>query len=188
MTAIDRFDPFTNRLCRNVRNALSEAFMDALQAMDMLPVRQAAGYFIEDTLPEPVRIYIDRRMAAYADVLADIRRQPSEDPLDVAMRIWDRRLFFETHEYLEPFWMRAEGEQRTLLQALIRAAGTYVHLERGHRKGAERIAAKAIAGIARHQDRLAGYVDARLLLAKLKSLDPEPPVLSGSAGSAPPDR
>ena len=181
MTQIDRFDPFNDRLCRDVRNALSEAFITALDQADLKPVRRAAGIFLEETPPEAVKAYIDDRLAAYTGVLTELRRRPSDDPLEVAFRIWDGRLFFETHEYLEQFWMGAEGERKKLFQAVIRAAGTYVHLEQGNRKGAARIAAKAIDALDCQQERLSPYIDAHLLLEKLRSLDPVPPKLSGTA-------
>ncbi len=181
MSAIDRFDPFNNRLCRNVRNALSEGFKDAIQQADMQPVVRIAGFFTADAPPEAVKDYIDERLKAYAQALADIRRHPSQDPLDRAFFIWDRGLFFETHEYLEQFWMTAEGDAKRLLQAIIRAAGAYVHLEQGNLKGAGRIAAKAIAALETLQDRLSAHADPQMLLEKLRNLDPVPPKLSGTA-------
>jgi hypothetical protein len=182
MIEIERFDPFNNRLCRNVRNALSENFKKVLEQKEMQPVRRVAGFFLNDPLPPCVRTYIDQRLAAYEQVLADVRNRELEDPLDIAVAIWDRRLFFETHEYLETHWMTAEGDEKKLLQAIIRAAGAYVHLEQGNINGAKRIAAKAVAVLERHQDRLAPFADPRLLLEKLRSLDPEPPMLAGTAG------
>ncbi|MCB2147062.1 MAG: DUF309 domain-containing protein [Deltaproteobacteria bacterium] len=182
MIEIERFDPFNNRLCRNVRNALSESFKKVLEQKEMEPVRRAAGFFLDDPLPACVRTYIDQRLAAYEQVLADVRNRQLDEPLDIAVAIWDRRLFFETHEYLEPHWMTADGEDKMLLQAIIRAAGAYVHLEQGNLTGAKRIAAKAEAFLEAHQDRLSPYADPRLLLAKLKSLDPIPPTLAGTAG------
>lgn len=182
MIEIDRFDPFNNRLCRNVRNALSENFKKVLEQNKMQPVRRVAGFFLNDPLPGCVRAYIDQRLAAYEQVLADVRNRQLEEPLDIAVAIWDRRLFFETHEYLEPHWMTAGGEDKKLLQAIIRAAGAYVHLEQGNLTGAKRIAAKAVAVLESHQDRLSPYADPRLLLATLRSLDPVPPTLAGTAG------
>ncbi|WP_319407589.1 DUF309 domain-containing protein [uncultured Desulfosarcina sp.] len=182
MIEIERFDPFNNRLCRNVRNALSENFKKVLEQKEMQPVRRAAGFFLNDPLPGCVRTYIDQRLAAYEQVLADVRNRQLDDPLDVAVAIWDRGLFFETHEYLEPYWMTADGDDKKLLQAIIRAAGAYVHLEQGNLTGAKRIAAKAMAVLEVYQDRLSPYLDPRLLLATLKSLDPMPPTFAGTAG------
>jgi len=182
MIEIERFDPFNNRLCRNVRNALSENFKKVLEQKDMQPVRRIAGFFLDDPLPASVKTYIGQRLAAYEQVLADVRNRELEDPLDIAVAIWDRRLFFETHEYLEPHWMTADGDDKKLLQAIIRAAGAYVHLEQGNINGAKRIAAKAVAVLEVNQDRLSPFADPRLLLEKLRSLDPRPPTLAGTAG------
>lgn len=178
MSEIDRFDPFNSRLCRNVRNALCEGFKDALEEGALQPVHRTANFFLDGDLPDVVRAYIDKRLTAYEGVLADLQDCPADDPLDIAPRIWNRRLFFETHEYLEPFWMAAEGDGKRLLQALIRAAGAYVHLEQGNRSAARRIAAKALQGIEQHRQRLTPYFDPQLLMDKLRSLDPDPPRLS----------
>jgi hypothetical protein len=123
-----------------------------------------------------IRDYIDKRLAAYEKVLADSRDCRPADAVGIALIIWRHRLFFETHEYLEPFWLASGGDEKRMLQALIRAAGTYVHLEQGNRIAARRIAAKAMAAIEKHRQRLALHIDPQLLLDKLRSLDPEPPV------------
>jgi hypothetical protein len=177
----ERFDPFNNRLCRNVRNALSENFKTVLEQKKMQPVRHVAGFFLNDPLPSCVRTYIDQRLAAYERVLTNVLNHQLDDPLEIAVAIWDQHLFFETHEYLEHYWMTADGDDKKLLQALIRAAGAYVHLEQGNLIGAKRIAAKAVAVLEVHQDRLSPYADPRLLLAKLRSLDPKPPTLAGTS-------
>jgi hypothetical protein len=178
MTAIERFDPFNNRLCRNVRNALSEGFLKVLEQKEMQPVRRIAGFFLDDDLPAVVRAYIDQRLSAYEQALATVKKCRTDEPMDVAVRVWNHRLFFETHEYLEQFWMTAEGEEKQLLQALIRAAGAYVHIEQANLTGARRIADKALAVLEEQADRLALYFDPQLLLNKLRTLDPEPPVFA----------
>lgn len=182
MNSIDRFDPFNNRLCRNVRNALSEAFVTAVEEKDLQPVGHIADSFLNEALPACVADYIHRRLATYETVLVVLDSKGLTDPLEIALAIWDGRLFFETHEYLEPHWMAAAGDEKRLFQALIRAAGTYVHLEQGNLAAARRIAGKAIQGISQGKDRLAVHTDPRRLLDKLKSLDPVPPTLSGTAG------
>lgn len=181
MNEIDRFDPFNNRLCRNVRNALSEGFKDVLDKRDMHPVRRITSFFLNNPQPACVNDYINRRLAAYDQVLGDVSRRHFDDPLDIAMVIWDQGLFFETHEYLEQYWLTADGDEKKLLQAIIRAAGAYVHLEQGNLIGATRIAGKAIGPLERFRDRLTPHADVELLLDKLKTLDPIPPVLSGPA-------
>jgi len=185
MDPIERFDPFNDRLCRNVRNALCEAFKLAIEENDLHPVDDVAQAFMNETLPACVSDYIEHRIAAYDAVLAELDANAVSDPLDVALVIWDRRLFFETHEYLEPYWLAAGGDDKRLLQALIRFAGTYVHLEQGNLTAAERISVKAIDGLSRFKDRLALYADPQRLLDKLKTLDPVPPKLSGTAKTSP---
>jgi uncharacterized protein len=180
MVAIDRFDPFNDRLCRKVRNALAEGFKYALKKGDMRPLRAMADTFLRDLPPACIETYIRRRLAAYEKVLAEVSVRLLKHPLDIAVVIWDRQLFFETHEYLEPYWMDAADDEKRLFQSMIRAAGTYVHLEQGNRKGAERIAGKAIAGLARTGERLAPFADPQLLIKKLSELDPIPPKLAGT--------
>lgn len=180
MVDIERFDPFNNRLCRNVRNALSESFKAVLTEKQISPAQRTAGFFFGEPLPTCVKDYIDSRLAAYQSVLTDVCSKDLDDPLAVAVVIWDRRLFFETHEYLEQHWITATGEDKQVFQAVIRAAGAYVHLEQGNLNGAKRIAAKAIAVLEKHQDRLAPYASPQVLLAKLRALDPVPPKLAGT--------
>jgi hypothetical protein len=178
MSQTIRFDPFNSRLCRNVRNALCEGFKSALSVKELQPVKRVAGFFREEPQPAHVRTYIDDRLEAYEKVLTEVIDLRLEHPLDIAMKIWDCRLFFETHEYLETFWLGAKGEEKALLQALIRAAGTYVHLEQGNQTGAKRISSKAIPVLKEKRSLLDGHADAELLLTKLNALDPEPPRLS----------
>ncbi len=177
MIDIERFDPFNNRMCRNVRNALSESFNKVLEQKKMQPLRRVSEFFLNDPMPACVKTYIDRRLSAYERVLADVRENQLDDPLKIAVAIWNRHLFFETHEYLEQHWMTADGEEKKLLQAIIRAAGAYVHLEQGNLVGARRIADKAVCVLEKQQDRLAPYTDPQRLLVKLRNLDPVPPVL-----------
>jgi hypothetical protein len=62
-----------------------------------------------------------------------------------AARLADAGLFFEAHELLEPAWMRAEGRERTALQALIQVAVACHHAEHGNRAGAVSLLAEGLA-------------------------------------------
>ena len=61
-------------------------------------------------------------------------------PLDAALAaaavLFDAGLYFETHEALEPYWMRAEGGDREALQGLIQVAVGFQHLANGNLGGA----------------------------------------------------
>ena len=61
---------------------------------------------------------------------------PLPAALAAAAVLFDAGLYFETHEALEPYWMRAEGGDRETLQGLIQAAVGFQHLANGNVGGA----------------------------------------------------
>ena len=58
------------------------------------------------------------------------------EALDEAGDLFDVGLFFEVHELLEPYWLRAEGAPREALQGLIQIAVGFQHLANGNLEGA----------------------------------------------------
>ena len=64
-------------------------------------------------------------------------REPSlSQALDQAAALFDARLDFEVHEFLEPFWMSAQGPGKEALQGLIQVAVGYHHLANNNLTGA----------------------------------------------------
>jgi hypothetical protein len=65
---------------------------------------------------------------------------PADAPLEMALRqaalLFDGRLYFEVHELLEPYWLRAAGGERETLQGLIQVAVGFHHLGNGNGAGA----------------------------------------------------
>lgn len=65
---------------------------------------------------------------------------PADAPLAPALEnaavLFDAGLFFETHELLEPHWVRAEGGTREALQGLIQVAVGFEHLAHDNVRGA----------------------------------------------------
>ena len=61
---------------------------------------------------------------------------PLEARLDEAAMLFQAGLYFETHELLEPAWLRAEGATRGALQGLIQVAVGFQHLANGNLDGA----------------------------------------------------
>src|SRR5438552_17915417 len=57
---------------------------------------------------------------------------PADPPLATALvsaaLLFHAHLYFEVHELLEPYWMRAEGSARIALQGLIQVAVGFQHL------------------------------------------------------------
>lgn len=98
--------------------------------------------------------------------------------------LWNQELFFEVHEWLEKGWLKAHGTDKSILQALIRAAGTYVHLKHGQREGAKKMAAKAVQTLLQHKAMVPAIFNVEVLIAKLAALDPVPPKLGDENRSA----
>jgi hypothetical protein len=171
------FDPFHNRLCRNIRNELSICFINSIHKGDLSPVADAVEKYKSQD-PEPfIGSYMDNRFMRYQSVVSDIQSQhiPMEDTYGIACRIWNQSLFFEFHEWLELFWHRAAGTEKKVLQTLIRSAGVYLLLESGRMNGARKMAAKAAAGLSELQAIVPGSFDVARLIDKFSALDPVPP-------------
>ncbi|MGD9687768.1 MAG: DUF309 domain-containing protein, partial [Desulfobacter sp.] len=59
-------------------------------------------------------------------------------------------LFFECHEWLEQNYRAAQGQEKKVLQAMIRTAGTFELLAYNRKKAAVSVAAKALAVLEPH--------------------------------------
>ena len=178
-SAATGFNPFENRLCRDIRNELSESLIQSITAGSIAPSRIIANNYI-DKNPAPALIhYIQDRITRYRALLACMpsgdRNRSSVYP--VAVRLWNQGLFFEVHEWMEVQWQRGQGVEKKIMQGLIQAAGMYVHLEYGRRQGAEKIARKAVSGLRAHQDAARRHFNVDQLIDHLQRFDPTPPKL-----------
>lgn len=68
-------------------------------------------------------------------------------------RLFNRRLFYETHEEWEEAWRRSAGPRRELLRGLIQWAVAYEHLKRGNRVGTRSLLRQAIRRLRPHARR-----------------------------------
>jgi predicted metal-dependent hydrolase len=66
--------------------------------------------------------------------------------------------FFESHEAWEHVWKRTHGDDKRFYQGLIQAAAAILHAQRGNRKGAMALYAKA-------SEKLDGFHDVHMNLA-----------------------
>ncbi len=170
------FQPFTDRLSRDIRNALSRSFVTVLQQKSISSAQSVAQQYLNDGVEPCYQEYIRNRLVRYNTVLAKLGDENPE-PLLLALLLWDEQLFFEVHEVLEHVWLEEKGEEKLFLQAMIRAAGVYIKLEAGYPHQASRIAAKAIPVLHKNQHRLARYGQAQLLLNALATPSLPPPKL-----------
>ena len=170
-----QFNPFEDRLSRDIRNDLSETVSQLLESGSTAGAEEVAAGYRQKNLTQHYLDYIDERLKRYNLALETL----SEDCglLDQAAVFWDLALFFEVHEILEPAWIKATGEQKRLLQALIRAAGVYINLELGYEQRARKISAKALPVIKELQQELGGSINGEALIAALENLPPKAPRL-----------
>ncbi len=169
------FDPFNERLCRDIRNDLSTAFVQSLQESDQDILDAEVKRYLQLDLPPYCLEYIHLRKEKFDEILTITLQGKVTNRYQIALAMWDQELFFELHEYLEQAWYLADGKEKEFLQAMIRAAGTYIHLQRGNRKGARTMSLKAVSSFEKLRTFAPGFLNLDLLLSKLRVLDPVPP-------------
>lgn len=174
--SVIQFDPFNDRLSRDIRNALSTSLTTCLEEKSISVAEETAKHFEPESLPACYQDYIKNRLNAYRIAIEKITAI-EEDPLRQAIILWDLKLFFEVHEVLEHAWLQAVGDEKLILQALIRAAGAYIKYEIGALSPASRLADKAIIVLSEHKTFLTTYFEPDLLLESLQDLAKEPPKL-----------
>jgi hypothetical protein len=172
------FNPFEDRLSRDIRNDLSASLPQVLESRCLDSARSVADAYLQNNPAKIYRDYIERRLTAYRQVLESLGPSRPPAPLTTAAVLWDLGLFFEVHEVLELHWLQATGDLKQLLQALIRAAGVYIYLEAGYPQRSAKIAAKAVPVLRRLRDLAAEQLQIEALIAALEEpLDTVPPRL-----------
>ncbi len=171
------FNPFEDRLSRDIRNSLSEGLAQAVETGSTEKLVQTVADYRQQHLADPYHAYLEDRYARYTKALEKIQTGIS-DPIQQAMILWNLGLFFEVHEVLEHAWYSAEGEMKVTLQALIRAAGVYIKQEYGFNDAAGRIAAKAIPVLRANGNILDRYFKTEKLTSALKNPADAAPVLT----------
>jgi hypothetical protein len=170
------FNPFEDRLSRDLRNELSEGLAMAIETGNTVPLAETVNKYRQQPLAECYRTYLEDRYGRYEKALASIVPDIT-DPIHRGLILWDLGLFFEVHEVLEHAWYTAEGAMRLTLQALVRAAGVYIKREYGYHDSAARIADKAVPVLADNRALLIGYFNPDELIAALLDRKSAPPKL-----------
>ena len=176
-----KFDPFNNRLSRDIRNTLSEAFMAALSRMEPAAYRDEADIWRAKN-PSHVHLdYIEDRLQRFDRVFEQVKAFSLDEPLVQSLVIWNNGLFFEFHDHLEGILQQTTGDDREALKGLIKAAGVYVHHEFNHQQAVKRLSTKSYNLIRQYAFCLTFIKNLDVLLQKLSALDPDPPKLENSA-------
>ncbi|MCP4343147.1 MAG: DUF309 domain-containing protein [Desulfobulbaceae bacterium] len=171
------FNPFEDRLSRDIRNDLSEGLAEAVETGSSDKLTKIVKNYRQQPLADYYRDYLEDRYVRYEQALQAISVAIT-DPIQQALVLWNLELFFEVHEVLEHAWYSAEGNMKLTLQALIRAAGVYIKRKYGFNDSANRIAAKAIPVLEANQEILGAYFKTKKLTSALKSPEALPPKLS----------
>ncbi len=170
------FQPFSDRLSRDIRNDLSESLVDVIREQTLAPAQDVADRYLQ-TQPAPVYCdYINDRLVRYQRAL-DTVGEKTDNPLFIDFVLWDEQLFFEVHEILEHAWLKAEGEEKLFLQAMIRAAGVYIKRDAGYAEVAVRIGLKALPVLENNRHRLKAYTDPDRLIQALRHEAAHAPLL-----------
>ncbi len=101
--------------------------------------RRADGWHVKSGFRQHADT-LGERAARAVRALAGRPLSAVDAPLDVALgaatALFDAGLYFEVHEILEPYWMRADAADRQSLQGLIQVAVGFQHLANGNLDGA----------------------------------------------------
>ncbi len=180
---VTQFNPFEDRLARDIRNGLSGTILQVFAEKNLSPALKVTRHYLQiphDSIHED---YIDIRLSRYKQALLIINEEELVDTWDQALVLWDLGLFFEVHEVLEHVWLQATGTKKLILQAMIRAAGMYIKLhDQKNERGARKMATKAADVLEEYRQAVPPNLPLAILLTKLRNLDPSPPLLR----SAPP--
>ena len=79
-----------------------------------------------------------------------------------AARLFNAKLYFEAHDYLEDAWRDAQGDERAFLQALIHVSVGMYHVAAANHQGAVNLLTRALEALARFSPSTAGLEVAAL--------------------------
>ena len=179
----DDFDPFNDRLSRDIRNSLSEAFVDSLAQTQPYGYQTTAEKWLtgKPTAGAGCRAYIQDRLHRYDRVLEEIKAAHLTDALLQSLVIWNNGLYFEFHDHLERIWQKTTGDEHQALKALIKAAGVFIHMEYNHLQAAQSLATKSVNQMLRYSHCLTFITNLDVFAEKIKNLDPVSPKLENPA-------
>jgi hypothetical protein len=150
----ERFDPFSFRLARDIRNTLSKAFLQSLNQHDPVIFQKNADDILRQKLAPQYQNYIKDRLARYDKALAIIIKQDISEVVEQSEVLWNLQLFYEMHEILEGIWIKSDGARRKALQGLIRAAGMKIHADQGRHNAAKSMAEKSLTDLMEYRSAL----------------------------------
>lgn len=138
------FDPFADRLARDIRNELSTAFVRGLDTNRNDFYKVVAERYLAKNLPAVHYNYIFDRLDRYQKALCILAQNHISDPFEQSVVLWNNGLLFEVHERLETILQNVSGEVRQAIKGVIQAIAAYLHRQCGHGEVSLRLARKSI--------------------------------------------
>jgi predicted metal-dependent hydrolase len=86
-----------------------------------------------------------------------------EPELEEFISLFNNKEFFDAHEVLEQLWLETEGEDKNFYKGLIQCAVALAHLQRGNRKGADKVCGTACAYLDRYPSAYLGIQNEALV-------------------------
>ena len=97
MVEISNFNPFEDRLSRDIRNRLSSGLAEAIETENGESLLSLFNKYQKRKLPRYCSDYIEERSLLYTQALTAIETG-EKDPIHRGLILWDLELFFEMHE------------------------------------------------------------------------------------------
>ncbi len=179
--APEKFDPFNQRLSRDIRNSLTDAFMTSLKQKNAGCYLDLSQRWLNKDLASVYKDYIQDRVLRYGRAFQRIQQEQIDNARIQAVILWNDGLFFEVHDILEDIWHKKQGNERQAVKGLIKAAGVYVHLESDRLNSAERLALKSVRLLKEYEKELGFISNLNVLISALENCDPVPPTLKLSS-------
>ena len=166
------FDPYSQRLARDVRNTLGHWFVHGLMDGAPDPAGLALARLDIKDLPQSHRQWVAEQMDMYRGFAVKHPDAAQASPLELGLELWRWGLFFEAHEALEEAWQSSEGDRRLAFKALVQAVGSCIHARRGAAGPAASLAAKAAEGLEQYGHSLPELAWLPQLVQELKTNGP----------------
>lgn len=145
-----------NVLARPFEWTIDERALDHLTDKDLL---RKNG----DTISIPPRFlphlqYFKRQTHRLLDVLAELASGAAETGEDVrrGAALFNGRLFFECHEYLEGIWKATSGPEKGFFHGIVQVAAAFYHFEKENWHGATTLMSKGTQKLSKYPDSFLG--------------------------------
>jgi DUF309 family protein family protein len=132
-----------NRLAATILEAVGD--VQARRVLATLAESPATWLAADEGRWAPLLAARARRASEALTALPPSARHGLDAVLEVAARLYEAGLYFEVHEWLEPYWMTASGPTRETLQGLIQTAVGWQHLANDNLAGARSLLTEGAA-------------------------------------------